>query len=60
VDQTLSFATARQAGLKDIELQQGVDSDEQMQRLLLIEQSYSANARMIQTVDEMLQTLLRI
>jgi flagellar hook-associated protein 1 FlgK len=60
VDQTLSFAAARQAGLKDIELQQGVDSDEQMQRLLLIEQSYSANARMIQTVDEMLQTLLRI
>lgn len=59
-EQTLSFASARQAGLKDIELQQGVDSDEQMQRLLLIEQSYSANARMIQTVDDMIQTLLRI
>ncbi|MFN3208170.1 MAG: flagellar hook-associated protein FlgK [Roseovarius sp.] len=59
-DQSLSFATARQSGLKDIELQQGVDSDEQMQRLLLIEQAYSANARMIQTADEMLQTLLRM
>ena len=60
VEQTLSFAAARQAGLVDIELQQGVDSDEQMQRLLLIEQSYSANARMIQTVDELIETLLRI
>lgn len=60
VEQTLSFAISRQAGLKDIELQQGVDSDEQMQRLLLIEQAYSANARMIQTADEMIQALLRI
>lgn len=31
-----------------------------MQTLLLIEQSYSANARIIQAVDDMMQTLLRI
>ncbi|MEO1139055.1 MAG: flagellar hook-associated protein FlgK [Pseudomonadota bacterium] len=60
VDQNLSFAASRQSGLKDIELRQGVDSDEQLQRLLLVEQAYSANARMIQTVDDLIQTLLRI
>lgn len=59
-DQTLSFATSRQTSLVDIELSQGVDSDAELQRLLLIEQAYSANARMIQTIDEMMQTLLRI
>ena len=59
-DQALSFATSRQTGLVDIELSQGVDSDAELQRLLLIEQAYSANARMIQTIDEMMQALLRI
>lgn len=59
-EQSLSFASARQAGLIEVEKQQGVDTDAEMQRLLLIEQAYSANARMIQTVDELLQTLLRI
>jgi flagellar hook-associated protein FlgK len=31
-----------------------------MQKLLLIEKSFAANARVITTVDEMLDTLLRI
>jgi flagellar hook-associated protein 1 FlgK len=31
-----------------------------MQRLLLVEQAFAANARMIQTIDDMMQTLLRI
>ena len=60
LEQSLSFASGRQAELRQMELRNGVDTDAQMQRLLLIEQAYSANARMIETVDEMMQTLLRI
>lgn len=60
LDQDISFAAARQSELLSLELAGGVDTDAEMQRLLLIEQSYSANARMIQTIDEMMQALLRI
>ena len=60
LDQDISFAAARQSELKTLELEGGVDTDAEMQRLLLIEQSYSANARMIQTLDDMMQALLRI
>ena len=60
LDQDISFAATRQNELLSLELAGGVDSDAEMQRLLLIEQSYSANARMIQTIDEMMQALLRI
>lgn len=59
-EQTLSFASSRQAGLQSMLLRDGVDSDAETQQLLLIEQAYAANARMIQTLDEMMQTLLRI
>lgn len=38
----------------------GVDIDTELQSLLVIEQAYSANARVIQTVGDMLDTLLRI
>lgn len=57
-DQHLSFASAILNELTSQELAGGVDSDAELQRLLLIEQAYAANARMIQTVDEMMQTLL--
>jgi len=60
VEQALTFATARQNELADLELQNGVDTDAEMQKLLLIEQAYAANARMIQTIDEMMQSILRI
>ncbi len=60
LNQTLSFASARQSELSYLELQGGVDSDAELQRLLLVEQAYSANARMIQTIDDMMQALLRI
>ena len=43
-----------------LELEDGVDTDAELQRLLLIEQAYAANARMIETVDDMMQALLRI
>ncbi|MFN4101310.1 MAG: flagellar basal body rod C-terminal domain-containing protein, partial [Pararhodobacter sp.] len=41
-------------------LANGVDTDAEMQRLLLIEQAYAANARVIQTADAMIRTLLEI
>lgn len=53
-----SFAITRAESLKALELQGGVDTDHEMQRLLLIEQAYAANARVISTVDDMIQTLL--
>jgi flagellar hook-associated protein 1 FlgK len=59
-ERAVSFAGAHQSALVETELGQGVDSDAEMQKLLLIEQAYNANARMITTVDEMIDSLLRI
>ena len=59
-DRTTSFAAVRQSELQTRLLSDGVNSDAETQRLLLIEQAYGANARMIRTLDEMMQTLLRI
>ncbi len=42
------------------ELANGVDSDRELQNLLLIEQSFAANARVIEAIDEMMSTLLRL
>lgn len=53
-----SFALAQAETLKIIELQSGVDTDHELQQLLLIEQAYAANARVISSIDEMIQTLL--
>lgn len=59
-DQAMTFAEARRAELVTLEKEGGVDSDAEMQRLLVIEQAYAANARMIQTIDDLMQTHLRI
>ncbi|MDE9450313.1 flagellar hook-associated protein FlgK [Aliiroseovarius sp. Z3] len=56
----LGFASAQQQSLLQMELSQGVDTDAQMQKLMQIEQAYAANARVISTADEMIQTLLAI
>lgn len=56
----LSFVEAQRASLKQIELENGVDTDQELQKLLLIEQAYAANARVIQTVDALFETLMRI
>ncbi len=53
-----SFSLAQVDTFKTIELRSGVDSDHEMQQLLLVEQSYAANARVISTIDKMIQTLL--
>lgn len=56
----VSFLRAQTDSLIGLELQGGVDTDQEMQKLLLIEQSFAANARLVSTIDEMIQTLLRL
>ncbi len=53
-----SYATARTEALTQLELANGVDTDQEMQSLLLVEQAYTANAKVIQTIGEMIDTLL--
>jgi len=55
-----SYAEARAQSLRGMELTGGVDSDQEVQTLLLIEQNYAANAKVVKAVDEMLQLLLGI
>lgn len=59
-EQAQSFATASRTEASRLELEQGVDSDAELQRLMLVEQAYAANARMLQAADDMMQTLLGI
>ena len=59
-EQRLAFASASQTEMQEIELAQGVDTDAELARLMLIEQAYAANARMFEVVDELMQTLLRL
>ncbi|MCL4066148.1 flagellar hook-associated protein FlgK [Pseudomonas sp. GX19020] len=53
-----SYTAARYTALSDIEAASGVNTDEELQSLLVIEKNYAANARVIQVVDEMIRTLL--
>lgn len=55
-----SYSAARLQTLKTAELEGGVDTDQEMQSLLLIEQAYAANAKVISVVNDLLQTLLEI
>ena len=56
----LGFENARWTSLKEAEAAQGVDTDYEMQMLLRIEQAYAANARVIQTIDTLMQRLMEI
>ncbi|MEO0989435.1 MAG: flagellar hook-associated protein FlgK [Pseudomonadota bacterium] len=54
------FASIK-AGELLVELQRdAVDTDQELQTLLIVEQAYAANARVIQTVDSLIQRLLEI
>jgi len=60
-DSINASTTARRDVLQDAELDvSGVDTDKELQDLLLIEQAYAANARVIQTVSTMIDTLLQL
>jgi flagellar hook-associated protein 1 FlgK len=56
----LSFASARQETLAALERRGGVDTDQEMQKLLLIEQAYAANARVVSAIDDLLARLLEL
>ena len=57
----LASSSARAQSLADAELgATAVDTDLELQKLLLIEQAFVANARVIQTADDMLRALLEI
>jgi flagellar hook-associated protein 1 FlgK len=55
-----SFAASRLTTLNDLEAQNGIDTDQEMQELLVIERNYSANAKVIQSVKEMIDILMSL
>jgi len=59
-DADLSFETSRWSTLKEAEAADGVDTDYELQMLLRVETAYAANARVIQTVDTLMQRLLEL
>jgi flagellar hook-associated protein 1 FlgK len=60
-DALSASALTRSNILFDSEIaQSGVDTDREMQSLLVIEQSYAANARVIQTIGDMFDRLLQL
>lgn len=55
-----SRLAARATVLTEAEAQRSVNTDEELQNLLQIEKAYAANARVMQVVDRLLQTLLEV
>lgn len=53
-----SYAVSEQDSLTAMELENGVDTDHEMQKLMLIEQAYAANAKVINTVSDMLDVIM--
>lgn len=55
-----TFQSGQNTSLKEMELSKGVDTDQELQRLMQIEQLYTANAKVMSTVDELLERLMAI
>ena len=53
-----TYAQAQADTMKSMELENGVDTDQEMQDLLQIEQAYSANAKVMSTIDDMIKQLM--
>ncbi len=53
-----SYASARQQALTELQLQDGVDTDAELQILLQVEQAFGANARVVKTIDDLIQQLI--
>ncbi|WP_224816438.1 flagellar hook-associated protein FlgK [Hasllibacter sp. MH4015] len=56
----LAQIAARHSALESAERAGGVDSDDELQRLLMVEQMFAANARVITAAEEMMDELMRI
>ena len=59
-EQVAAFRSARYQTLDDSLRATGVNTDQEMQKLLMIERFYAANAKVIEAVDEMLGLLTRL
>lgn len=59
-EESETAAAARWSAMRESELAGGVDSDHELQMLLRIEQAYAANARVMSTIDGLMDTLLEI
>jgi flagellar hook-associated protein 1 FlgK len=58
---TVSSTSVQYTTMADAELSEtGVDVDAQMQELLLIEQTYAANARVIEIASQMINRLMEL
>ena len=58
-DEDRAYLNARQAVLAERETHAiGVDTDGELQSLILVEQSYAANARVLTVVDTLMKLLL--
>jgi len=55
-----SHAVAQKDSLAFMEMQAGVDTDHELQKLMLIEQAYAANAKVIATVGAMLDAVMEL
>ena len=61
IEDNAALALSRLTTLENAESQSiGVDLDQEMQSLLLIEQAYGANAKVIEVADRLIQRLLEI
>ncbi len=59
-EQDLTFTSAQLTELTQLQLSDAVDTDRELQNLLVLEQAYAANARVIQAADQMLSELTRL
>ena len=59
-DGEAAYARTRLETFQALEAENGVDTDQELQALLQIEQAYAANAKVIQMASEMIQLLLDI
>lgn len=60
-EETSAYHSARAAAFRESELAgAGVDTDYEMQHLMLVEQAYSANARVVSVIDNLLRVLMEM
>ncbi|MBM1220531.1 flagellar hook-associated protein FlgK [Ponticoccus sp. SC2-23] len=59
-EDSAAFAAGRYNAAREAELASGVDTDQELQLLLQIEQAYAANAKVIETADAMIRRLMEL